>query len=102
MTSAPVQSLVVLDEHDVDRILRILYNGTRPSQLHVLVCGCGTLADLHESPKAWDRWQVLPHALCPECLEKEAATPPEHDYPDEAWARFAQDLHDLFERKDRT
>jgi hypothetical protein len=62
---------VILDEPDVDRLLRALYHGTRPRHVHTLICACGALADLRDSETAWIGWQVLPWAICPGCLEKE-------------------------------
>ena len=59
---------IILDEHDADTLLRILYNGTRPARVHTIACLCGAVADLRVSPCAWDGWQVLPHAKCPACL----------------------------------
>ena len=59
-----------LDECEADRLLRLLYNGIRPSKVHTLVCLCGAIADLRLSKKAWNGWQVLPTAKCPCCLVK--------------------------------
>lgn len=64
---------IILDEHDADRLLRILYNGTRPKRIHTLVCLCGAIADLRVSPCAWNGWQILPHAMCPHCKSMERA-----------------------------
>ena len=61
---------VVLDELDADRLLRVLYNGPRPAKVHTLICLCGAIADLRESPRAWNGWQILPTAKCPNCLAK--------------------------------
>lgn len=62
---------VVLDELDAGRLLRILYNGTRPDRVHILICVCGALADRRERPDAWQHWLVLPHPKCPDCLAVE-------------------------------
>jgi hypothetical protein len=59
---------VILDEADTDRILKLLYNGTRPTRIHTLVCSCGRFADLRASECAWNGWQLLPYARCPWCL----------------------------------
>jgi hypothetical protein len=83
----------VLDEHDVDTLLRVLYNGTRPTRVHTLVCGCGALADLRVSTKAWNGWQVLPHAKCPKCLAAtSAALYFEELYPQLARERFDREM----------
>lgn len=59
---------VIIDELDVDKLLRYLYNGRRPDRIHTLICSCGAIADLRTSPKAWNGWQELPYAKCPGCL----------------------------------
>ena len=58
---------VILDEHDVDQLLRMLYKGQRPLRVHTLICACGAYADLREDACAWNGWQLFPHALCPAC-----------------------------------
>lgn len=60
---------IILDEHDANALLRILYNGTRPGRVHTLICSCGAIADLRVSACAWNGWQLLPHARCPRCVE---------------------------------
>jgi hypothetical protein len=35
-----------------------------------LKCACGAIADLRTSPKAWYGWQVVPKAVCPQCIDK--------------------------------
>jgi len=35
-----------------------------------LTCGCGTTADLKDSPKAWNGWQVAPNPVCPDCIAR--------------------------------
>jgi hypothetical protein len=62
---------VILHVEDVDRLLRILYNGSRPPMVHTLVCGCGRSASLTRGDAAWLGWQVLPHPMCPHCLHPE-------------------------------
>jgi hypothetical protein len=64
---------IILDEHDADTLLRILYNGTRPARVHTLICLCSARADLRVSSCAWNGWQILPHPKCPECLAKHRA-----------------------------
>ena len=66
----PWQTRVILDELDADRLLRMLYNGTRPAKVHTLVCLCGAIGDLRVSEQAWNGWQILPTAKCPACIEK--------------------------------
>lgn len=85
-------SLVILDEADADRILRILYNGSRPVHVHTLVCLCGAIADLRENPSAWDGWQLLPNAKCPACLALHQATLIEQLVPAQARERFLQGI----------
>jgi len=83
--------LILLDEEDVDRLLKLLYHGQRPARVHTLICGCSAQADLRRNPKAWNGWQILPFAKCPDCLK----TPPPADgeaYPSLARARFLQQL----------
>lgn len=81
---------VILDEHDADRLLLILYNGTRPPRVHTLACLCGAHADLRVSPCAWDGWQVLPNAKCPACLALTNVSLVEQAYPERARERFLE------------
>lgn len=62
---------VIMDGYDADRLLRLLYHGTRPARVHLLICGCGRSANLTEGDAAWLGWQVLPHPMCPGCLAGE-------------------------------
>lgn len=62
--------VIVFDERDTDRLLTVLYNGKRPVKVHTLACACGAIADLRVSKKAWNGWQTLPWAKCPQCLQK--------------------------------
>lgn len=62
---------VIIHVEDVDRLLRILYHGTRPPMVKLLVCGCGRNANLTESDAGWLGWQVLPYVQCPACLLRE-------------------------------
>lgn len=80
-------TITSMDEQDTDRILKLLYHGEKPERVHTLICGCGAIADLRVSPKAWNGWQILPYARCPAC----AAVKPPADgdaYPALARARF--------------
>lgn len=37
----------------------------------VLKCKkCSSTADLNDSPKAWNGWQVIPVPICPSCITK--------------------------------
>ncbi len=45
---------IILDEHDAVRLLQILYNGVKPQRVHTLICACGAMADLRETPSAWN------------------------------------------------
>lgn len=74
MTQEIQVTRVILDEADADKLLRILYNGTRPACVHTLACACGAFADLRKSPGAWDGWQLIPHPMCPRCLSIERVT----------------------------
>jgi 2-keto-3-deoxy-galactonokinase len=80
-------NVVILDEVDADRLLRALYNGTRPRHVHTLICLCGAIADLRTDPKAWNGWQILPHAKCPACRHT-VVERDEELYPTQARARF--------------
>ena len=109
MTGAPYtyaqQSTIVLDEEDVDRILRRMYNGKRPEKIHVLICLCGTIGDLWKSPKAWNGWRVLPNAMCPDCLADENIAKAREIadlYPSQAYERFIQDLERVLLEKARS
>lgn len=57
-----------LDALDVDRILRLLYHGTRPRGVRYLICSCGRGANLTESDAQAIGWQLLPHVQCPDCV----------------------------------
>jgi hypothetical protein len=70
---------------DVDRILRILYHGTRPRRIHILICSCGRQASLTKGDAEWLGWQILPHPKCPSCLLAEP-------YMGPARERFLVDL----------
>ena len=88
--------VIVLDEQDTDRLLRILYNGKRPSKVHTLACACSVIADLRLSPRAWNGWQVLPTAKCPTCLQKPAQESAlESDYDGPARGRFEDMIQDF-------
>jgi hypothetical protein len=86
--------LILLDEFDTDRLLRILYNGQRPAKVHTMICVCGAMADLRQSPKAWNGWQILPNAKCPCCLQTPAPTRSSMD-PVGARKRFEAELNTL-------
>lgn len=59
--------VVFLISSDVDRILRILYNGSRPSGVRYLICSCGRVASLINNDSEALGWQILPHPKCPGC-----------------------------------
>lgn len=94
-------SLVELDEEDADRILRILYNGSRPKRVHTLICLCGAIADLRDHESAWDGWQVLPHAVCPTCLAESHAEAIDELYPSQAYEIFLKVLEEILLRTAR-
>ena len=56
---------------DVDRILRILYQGSRPPGVRYLICSCGRVANLELGDATAIGWQVLPHPVCPGCIAHE-------------------------------
>jgi hypothetical protein len=60
--------VVFLFLSDVDRILRILYHGSRPPHVKYLLCSCGRIANLTTGDAEAIGWQILPHAKCPFCL----------------------------------
>lgn len=62
---------VIFFVEDVDRILRLLYNGTRPRGVQMLICSCGHSANLTAGGAAWLGWQILPHPVCPGCMAHE-------------------------------
>ncbi len=82
---------IILDEHDAAQLLQVLYNGQKPARVHTLICPCGAVADLRESSRAWNGWQILPHAVCPACIERGQA-PAEELYPAHARARFLEQV----------
>ena len=90
------QSRVILDEEDASQLLRILYNGKRPARVHTLICLCGNIADLRKNPKAWNGWQILPTAKCPECLLlPKTGTTGQVEYNGPARARFEKAVQTL-------
>jgi hypothetical protein len=58
----------ILFPGEVDRILRVLYHGSRPPGVKYLVCGCGRHANLTVDDAEAIGWQILPYARCPSCL----------------------------------
>ncbi len=86
-------SRIILDEDDAAKLLHMLYNGRKPRRVHTLLCVCGARADLRESPRAWNGWQILPHAVCPRCIERGKALPAQEPYPAQARARFMEMVH---------
>ncbi len=82
---------IILDEHDAAQLLRVLYNGRRPRRVHTLICLCGAVADLRQSPRAWNGWQILPHAVCPKCIAR-GPRPEVEFYPDQARTRFVNQI----------
>lgn len=60
---------VVILFADVERILDAIYDGTKPARVQFLICACGAIADLTQGDEQAAGWQVLPHAVCPECLQ---------------------------------
>ncbi len=85
-------SRIILDEDDAAKLLRVLYNGRKPARVHTLICPCGARADLRESPRAWNGWQILPHGVCPRCIERGKA-PAQEPYPTQAHERFLEMVH---------
>jgi hypothetical protein len=99
-----LQVTIVLDEADVDRILRRMYNGKRPEKIHLLICLCGKWADLWKSPRAWNGWRVLPTAMCPDCLANENLQKVQQIadlYPSQAYERFLKQLEQVLLQKAR-
>lgn len=84
---------IVLDEQDAAELLTVLYNG-KPHHVHILICLCGAIADLRVSAKAWNGWQILPHAKCPRCIETRKTETVEL-YPTRARQRFEIQLTTL-------
>jgi hypothetical protein len=62
--------VVFLISADVDRILRILYHGSRPPGVRYLICSCARVASLIDNDSDALGWQILPHPICPECRAK--------------------------------
>ena len=50
---------------DIERLLRILYKGTRPPLVRIFVCGCGRSVNLTRQDAQTFGWQLLPHVECP-------------------------------------
>lgn len=85
---------IMMDVSDVERLLRLIYHGTRPPHVRLLICGCGRSANLTEGDAAWLGWQVLPHPMCPSCLDPEM-------YPGaQARERFIQLVDTLVAREE--
>ena len=66
---------VILDNNGAAQLLQTLYNGRKPRRVHTLICACGAQADLRNNQHAWDGWQVLPHAVCPVCINRAFRAP---------------------------
>ena len=60
--------VVFLISSDVDRILRILYHGSRPPGVKYLICSCGRVVSLINNDADVLGWQILPHVMCPRCV----------------------------------
>lgn len=71
-----MKPVVILFYSDVDRILRVLYEGSRPRGVQFLICSCGAVANLTQSDAQAIGWQLLPTPLCPRCLAGEPYTGP--------------------------
>lgn len=71
--------VVILMSSDVDRILRLLYDGSRPPRVRFLICSCGECANLHLSDAQAIGWQLLPHPVCPRCRANEPYDGPARD-----------------------
>lgn len=107
MTRSPfdLQTTIVLDECDADRLLRRMYNGRRPEKIHILICLCSRWANLDVSLKAWNGWRVLPTAMCPDCLANENAGAVQQIadlYPSQAYEMFLKKLEQVLLRKARS
>jgi hypothetical protein len=61
---------VILHVEDMDRLLKLLYHGTRPPLVRIFVCGCGRSVNLTRQDAQTFGWQLLPHVECPWCLAK--------------------------------
>lgn len=59
--------LVIMSLEDVERILCMLYQGSRPPRVRYLVCGCGRVANFEIGDAQAIGWQLLPNVLCPRC-----------------------------------
>lgn len=71
--------VVIMFLSDVDRILRLLYNGSRPPGVRFLICSCGHSANLTAGDAQWLGWQILPNPMCPDCLNPQPYTGPARD-----------------------
>jgi len=76
---------------DLDRILRILYHGSRPAGVQYLICSCGRVANLTNGDADAIGWRVLPHPLCPGCVAGEP-------YQGPARERFIKLVNELLAR----
>jgi hypothetical protein len=85
--------VVFLISEDVDRILRILYHGSRPTRIHFLICSCGRVAQLTQSDADAIGWQILPNPRCPDCVAGET-------YQGPARERYIQLVNKLTSRKE--
>lgn len=94
-------TITSMDEHDTDRLLKLLYHGRKPERVHTLICACGAMGDLRQGEKAWNGWQIIPHAKCPACLRIQAPADGEA-YPDLARKRFLNQLVPAFLASEET
>jgi hypothetical protein len=64
------QTTIIAQPGDLERLVRLLYQGRRPPLLRIFVCGCGRSARFTRSDADALGWQLLPHVECPWCLAK--------------------------------
>jgi hypothetical protein len=80
----------VLFPTDVDRILRILYHGSRPPGVRYLICGCGRVANLTQSDADAMGWRILPSPQCPVCGHLGAPDAMETEVHNQARKRYLE------------
>lgn len=75
-----MSKVIILHLWDLDRLMQILQEGTRPSGAHFLVCsGCGRVSNRIPEDAESTGWQLPPCVLCPECQVQEPYSGPARD-----------------------
>jgi hypothetical protein len=65
------QTSIIAQPGDLERLVRLLYKGSRPPLVRIFVCGCGRSAGFTGDEADALGWQILPFVQCPACIERE-------------------------------